>query len=64
MREVARWLRARPDRLALTSTVLVTANVVAMFLAPRALALTLQAASITGFLLALLLVFGIGRGPS
>ncbi|CAA9449992.1 MAG: hypothetical protein AVDCRST_MAG37-2224 [uncultured Rubrobacteraceae bacterium] len=64
MREVARWLWARPDRLALTSTVLVTANVVAMSLAPRALALTLQTASITGFLLVLLLVFGIGRGPS
>ena len=64
MREVARWLRARPDRLALTSTVLVTANVVAMSLAPRVLALTLQTASITGFLLVLLLVFGIGRGPS
>ncbi len=64
MRGLARWLRARPDRLALLSTVLVTANVFALFLVPRALALTLQAASVAGFLLVLLLAFGAGRGPS
>ncbi len=64
MREFTRWLRARTDRLALLSAVLVTANVFALFLVPRALALTLQAASIIGFLLVLLLVLGVGRGSS
>ena len=64
MRGLACWLRARPDRLALLSTVLVMANVVALFLTPWTLALSLQAASVAGFLLVLLLAFGAGRGPS
>ncbi len=64
MREFTRWLRARPDRLALLSAVLVTANVIALFLVPRALALTLQGMSVAAFLLVLLLVFGAGRGSS
>ena len=64
MRRLARWLRTRPDRLALLSTALVTANVAALFLVPRTLALTLQAASVAGFLLVLLLAFGVGRGSS
>ena len=64
MREFTRWLRARPDRLALLSAVLVTANVIALFLVPRALALTLQGMSVAGFLIVLLLVLEVRRASS
>ena len=64
MRGFTRWLRAKPDRLALLSAVLVTVNVFALFLMPRALALTLQGMSVGAFLLVLLLVFGAGRRQS
>ena len=64
MRRLTCWLRARPDRLAPLSTVVVSANVVALFLASWTLALTLQVASVAGFLLVLLLAFVSRRGSS
>ncbi len=64
MRRLARWLQATPERLALLSAVLVTANVLALFLVPWTLALALQVTSVAGFLLVLLLAFRAGRGSS